>query len=81
MFVPQCPACGSGRLVYAWRRFQNGSRHIHAGCRDCGRFCGWAPRQPYYATRADGLLEEADPGSCGLPLFGSNPELHDAPPD
>lgn len=50
---PRCEECGCAEMVYCWHEFANGTRHVRRSCASCGKWNGFAPRQPPFTEAAD----------------------------
>jgi hypothetical protein len=50
----RCPSClRCDQVAYTWQAFANGTRHVRADCRRCGRYIKFAPRRSPYTDLAD----------------------------
>jgi len=41
-----CKYCGSTDMKYKWRKFGNGTLHVPATCKDCGKWQKWVSQTP-----------------------------------
>lgn len=57
-----CQACGWTEARLQWQTFANGTRHIRAECRRCGRYIRFVPQTQDNVQRAD---REATSGPSG----------------
>jgi RNase P subunit RPR2 len=53
----KCKKCGDNKMLYKWRTFTNGEKHIAQLCESCGAYNGFVPRVAPYIDLAEGDWE------------------------